>query len=184
MKKGYMLNAGQLYIKPENEQDLWEAKWDIFRKEDNVCIGWVSYEGQKENGRVPISIEILSQYRYKGYGKIVIGVMSDWALLHAKVYEVVAETDKENDAYVFALEKNGFVFRRLNDEKKEIYSKSKQKSAWLGLYIFIGLCIGLALGLFIDNPWAGTSIGLVLGIAVGSSMDAREMKKRKHILGE
>ncbi len=48
----------------------------------------------------------------------------------------------------------------------------------LGIYLPLGLCIGLVFGMTIfDNIALGMPIGMCLGIAIGSSMDADAKKK-------
>ena len=95
--KKYHLKSNEFYIIPSDENDLWEKKWDINKKESDETIGWVSFEGKKMSGSIPISIYIDEKMR----------IMVDWAFLHPNIYEVRAKSEHDNDAYITALHKAG-----------------------------------------------------------------------------
>ncbi len=182
MKKAYVLKGTGFTVSPSDEKNLWEAPWNIVSA-DKEPMGHASFEGPKANGTIPFSIELEKKYRNQGFGRQAIRLMCDFAFLHPDIYEVTAVSDAENDAYITALEKAGFVLRG-KEGKSEIYSVEKPKSTWMGLYLLLGFIVGLALGIVIDLPWVGLVLGLFLGFVFGAYMDNNENKRRKKITGE
>ncbi|OWA05633.1 hypothetical protein B9W68_22525 [Streptomyces sp. CS227] len=49
---------------------------------------------------------------------------------------------------------------------------SEQPSA-IALYLPVGMCLGVAAGLILDNLAVGIGVGLALGVALGAAVDAR-----------
>lgn len=185
MKNKYLLKSDKILVKPQNEEDLWGTAWDILLNEgDNRKIGYISFEGEKYSGTIPISVELDEYHRDKGYGTRAIRLMTDWAFLHSNIYEVETFTDPENDAYIFALEKAGYVYRGHMDDGKDRYSKEKQPTSWLGLYVVIGIAVGAALGIVIDIPWVGIVVGLFAGIVIGRYMDSQVVSAREKVTGK
>lgn len=185
-KFGY--KSGDMMVKPTNEEDIWNSKWDIYLKigGDDTRIGWVSFEGPKEKGTIPISMELLPLYRHRGHGPNVLKMMREWAFLHGNIYEISAECPNDNTDFIHALQKAGFVYREGNSVKAgamERYSVTKQRSSWLGLYILIGVVGGIILGIAIGHIWVGFVVAMFAGIVIGISMDAAENKKRRDVTG-
>ncbi len=185
-KFGY--KSGDMMVKPTNEEDIWNSKWDIYLKigGDDTRIGWVSFEGPKEKGTIPISMELLPLYRHRGHGPNVLKMMREWAFLHGNIYEISAECPNDNTDFIHALQKAGFVYREGSSVKAgamERYSVTKQRSSWLGLYILIGVVGGIILGIALGHIWVGFAVAMFAGIVIGISMDAAENKKRRDVTG-
>lgn len=182
-KEKHILKSKRLLIKPANPDDLFDSPWDIFLKNDpERKLGWISFEGEKANGVIPISIELDDNYRNQGYGTEAIKLMTDFAFLFKPIYEIQTDTVPENDAYIYALEKAGYVIRSAN-KKNEHYSIVKPKPVWTGLYIFIGVIAGCMLGIVFENMWLGMAAGVMLGIIIGALLDIGENKERTETLG-
>lgn len=182
--KKYHLKSNEFYIIPSDENDLWEKKWDINKKESDETIGWVSFEGKKMSGSIPISIYIDEKMRNRGYAQGALKIMVDWAFLHPNIYEVRAKSEHDNDAYITALHKSGFVYRYVDDETGlEKYTVTKQKPSYLGAYLILGFGVGLALGIVIDILWVGVVIGLVMGFGVGKYFERADEKLRFKVTG-
>ncbi len=186
-KFGY--KSGDMMVKPTNEEDIWNSKWDIYLKigGDDTRIGWVSFEGPKEKGTIPISMELLPLYRHRGHGPNVLKMMREWAFLHGNIYEISAECPNDNTDFIHALQKAGFVYREGSSVKAgamERYSVTKQRSSWLGLYILIGVVGGIILGIALGHIWVGFVVAMFAGIVIGISMDAAENKKRRDVTGK
>ncbi|MBT2883758.1 hypothetical protein OHB37_07430 [Streptomyces albidoflavus] len=49
---------------------------------------------------------------------------------------------------------------------------AEQPSA-IALYLPVGMCLGVAAGLLLDNLAVGIGLGLALGVALGAVVDAR-----------
>lgn len=176
------ISSTNLIIYPNNPDSPYDEKWTIKLKKEDTEIGWVSFEGEKAAGTIPISIELENLYRNQGFGTEALRIITDWAFLHKNIYEVTTSTDHENDSYIFALEKAGYIYRRVEDGK-EIYSIQKPKSSWLGLYICIGIVIGLIFAVIFPNPFAAFIIGLVPCILAGTKMDLDSKHDKEKVLG-
>ena len=174
----------KIMIIPTDEQDLWEKHWKIvLAKEQEKVIGFLTFQGEKALGTVPFGIELSKEYRNQGYGTEAIRMMVDWLFHFNNIYEIRTESDRENDAYLKALKKAGFV-RRGNEGRIETYSIVKPKTAWTGLYLFIGIILGMFLGLMINQLVAGLLIGIVIGLSIGLPMDAKRNKEREQVTGK
>ena len=177
------LKSQNINISPSDDNNLWNEKWIIrLTKDDNREIGTISFEGEKAYGAVPVTICLEERFRNQGYGTEALKLMVDWAFLHTNVYEVKAVTEHENDKCIYALEKAGFVYRS-GRGSIEHYSITKPKTAWMGIYILVGVIIGLMLGVVIGIPWVGLIIGLFVSITFGASMDIKANKEREKITG-
>lgn len=185
MKEGkYLLKSDKITIEPVNEDDLWEGDWEIRLKDSTRAkIGTVSYAGEKEAGAIPIRIEIAEKYRNQGYGTEALKMMVDWAFLHRNIYEVTAVAEHENSAFIYSLEKAGFVFRD-GTRSTEYYSITKEKSSWMGLYLMIGIVVGLIIGVVLVSPYVGMGIGLLISLGCGAAMDNRAKKEREAVVGQ
>lgn len=183
MGRKFQLKAKQFIIELRDEQDPWNATWDILSTYDKEHMGTVTFAGEKALGTVPITLELTEKYQNKGYGAEIFRMMVSWAFSHSSVYEVKAVCEHENDKAIYSLEKAGFVYRS-KENGIETYSVIKQKTSWLGLYLIIGFNIGLVLAIVINtSPWVGFIVGMFIGICIGTVMDQREIKKRERITG-
>ena len=179
-----MLRSQQITIVPSDENDLWNADWIIsFTKGDQKQIGKATFAGEKARGTVPLYVELEEEYRDQDYGTEAIRMLVNWAFRHPNLYEVTAEAEHENDKAVKALEKAGFVLRS-QDRHTEQYSIVKGKSNWLGLYLVIGICLGLLLGIVLSAPRLGFGIGLIASLITGTVMDNGEKRKREQVTGK
>lgn len=184
MSSKYLLKSTRLTILPSDETNLWEAPWNISLKaNDKPVIGWISFSGEKSMGTIPISIELEPIYQNQGYGTEALKVMVEWAFYHRNVYEIKAESEHENDKYINALERAGFVYRDKSGSC-EHYSITKQKTAWTGLYMMIGIFIGFLVGFLINNMWVGMIIGIFVCLLSGVNMDMKERKERENVTGK
>lgn len=74
-----------------------------------VLVGSAGFKGPPAAGTVEIGYAVLPQYHGKGYATEMVRSLVGWALRHAEVNQIVAETDGANPASVRVLEKAGFV---------------------------------------------------------------------------
>ncbi|MBP5223117.1 MAG: GNAT family N-acetyltransferase [Lachnospiraceae bacterium] len=181
-KSVYLQKSDKITIQPTDEQHLWDSDWVIALRDDGTAIGTISFEGEKALGTVPLNIVLEERYRNRGFGTEAIRMMVDWAFLHKNVYEVTAVSEHENDKFVHALEKAGFVFRD-GDRHIENYSIKKQKTAWTGLYLGIGIVLGLILGFVLNNFYAGMVVGVAVSTLIGAALDISAAKDREKVTG-
>lgn len=168
----------RLLIRPQNEGKPWNKAWDILlRKDEETKIGTVSFEGKKEYGTVPIYMELEEAYRNQGYGTEALKEMVRWAFGFAKVYEIEAVTPHANDKCVHALKKAGFI-RRGEESAIETYSIKKPKTEWTGLYVLLGIPIGLTLSIVIGSPAFGFLLGMFGSTLIGVILDSNAAKER------
>lgn len=178
----------KLIISPSNPDDLWESRWNIYANlkelKQQPLIGWISFAGEKDAGTIPMEIEITDpEDRNRGYGTEAIRIMTDWVFLHKNIFEITAVSEHENSGYIMALQKAGFVLREASRET-EYYSITKQGTSWTGLYLAIGIVVGLILAFILNNGWVGLGIGVFFCLVIGSSMDIKEKKYRESVTGK
>lgn len=184
MKSGYEQKTHNLKLAPVDAENPWNCTWNIYlRSQDDNLIGTISFEGEKSYGTVPLTISLEERYRNQGYGTEAVKVMTDWAFLHKKVYEVKAVCNDENDKCIRALEKSGYVYRS-REGHDETYSITKPKTTYTGLYLIIGIVVGLVLGIVFENQWMGMAIGLIASLLVGANLDSKENKAREKVVGK
>lgn len=181
-KSSYTIKTTEMLIAPMDDNDIWEGEWIITLRDSQIPIGKATFKGPKALGAVPLTVELEERYQNKGYGTEVFKALVRFAFGYKNIYEITAKTDRDNDKCIYALEKAGFVYRKVEDHTED-YSIIKPKSAWLGLYLYIGLLIGLALVLVFGGSWVGLIIGLVLGITGGLVMENKEKRDRERVLG-
>lgn len=182
----YTIKTREYIIEPIDEENIWEGDWAITFKpkdEDPVKIGRATFAGEKMLGAIPIYVELDKEYQNKKHGTEVFKLLIGFAFGFGNIYEIKAETEVENDKARYALEKAGFVHRSTS-HGIESFSITKPKTAWLGLYAYIGVLAGLALGIVVGSTWVGLIIGIVIGLGFGTSMDAAARKKREEVTGQ
>lgn len=181
----YTIKTKDMIINPVDAENIWECDWiiTIFDEKKPINIGTATFAGEKMAGTVPLSVTLDEAYRNKKYGTTVFKLMVDFAFGFKNIYEVSAVTEEENDKCRHALEKAGFVHRK-TEHHIETLSIIKPKSAWLALYVYIGIIVGLILGFVVGSTWVGLVIGIVLGLMFGSIMDSEAKKARDKVRGE
>ena len=179
----HVVKSPRITITASDDSDLWNKNWIISLTKDEKKIGTFSFAGDKALGTIPIHIELDAEYRNQKYGREAIIMMVDWAFRFQNIYEITAETDRENDKCVKALKKAGFVFRE-GEGRMEKYSITKPKTAWTGLYLFIGIALGLVLGIVFSHIITGMIAGVVIGVSFGASLDLAAKKEREKVTGK
>ena len=183
----HVVRSKKIIITASDDNDIWNADWIIALLGDDgeagEEIGKISFAGDKVLGTVPLHVEIKEAYQSKGYGTEAIALMTAWAFHFRNIYEVSADTDRENDKAVRALKRNGFVYRDF-EGRVEHYSLTRPKTAWTGLYLFIGIFLGLILGIVLSHVVTGLIVGIVIGVPIGLSLDMKANKEREKITGK
>lgn len=92
----------------------WYTNRLLYRKEDGVCIGSISYMNSPQKdpdhlGLVEIGYNTQKEFRGQGYMTEAVDAMCDWALAQPKVYGMIAGVRDGNPASSRVLEKCGFV---------------------------------------------------------------------------
>lgn len=179
----HVVKTPKVTIVASDDNDIWNADWHIHLTNGNQRIGTFSFAGEKVLGTIPIHVELDEAFRNQGYGTEVIEAMTDWAFRFKNIYEITAVTDRENDKCVKALRKNDFVCRE-TEGRIETYSKTRPKTAWTGLYLFIGIFLGFIMGIVFAHVITGMIVGVVIGVSIGLSMDSAANKERQKVTGK
>jgi len=189
-KSSVFIKTEHLYIAPAEDfstrNDLYSINWCIYlikSKKEKVPIGRFHFNGPAQLGSMSFDFELDYEYRYKGYGTEFLKAVSEWALMQKNVYELSCEIPTDCDAAIRAINKAHFVYRK-GDKKSEFYSMTRQKTAWMGLYVLIGITVGLALGLIFNNGVIGLIIGMVSGLLCGGVLDSKANKEREAVTGQ
>ncbi len=169
---------------------IWDADWKIIYHDpgeiNSTEIGHIRFEGKPMLGKAVISFSVIERYRNMGYASRALKMMRDHLFWRGDIYEIEAKVTLENDPAIHALTRAGFVYRSAENNdgvKTETYSITKPKSAWSGLYLFIGLIAGLSLGILMANLLIGLATGVIAGLLTGALLDSRNQKKREDITG-
>lgn len=180
----HVLSSSKLTITASDDKDLWNAPWNItLSGKEEKKIGFVTFAGEKVLGAIPIYVELDEEFRNHGYGTEAVAMMTNWAFGFRNIYEIKAETDRENDKAVKVLKKSGFVCRE-TEGRTERYSLTRPRTAWTGLYLFLGIFLGLILGIVLAHIVTGLVIGVVIGVSMGLSLDVKANKEREKVTGK
>lgn len=187
--KKFSIKADGVEIFPEfmdeNNKSLWNIKWVSYtRGESPVKIGNVSFAGEPVRGRLSLIVEpeegIIDDSREM---KTTLRAIVEWAFNQKGIYEIEADALHEDDHRIYLLQAAGLVFRN-GTRTLEHYSITKQSTSWTGLYLFIGIIAGFAIGVVLDSMVMGLVIGVFAGFAIGAAMDQKETMKMMETTGE
>jgi Acetyltransferases, including N-acetylases of ribosomal proteins len=157
---------------------FWYTNFRIFLLSDDTCIGGLCFKGSPKNGCVEIGYGIDETYRKSGYATEAVGAAAEWAFTFEGVYFVIAETEKDNEASIAVLKKNGFTLLGEGEEGIR-WVKQKPDTNWMSIYMCLGLSCGVAIGSALNNIGIGISIGMGIGLALGSLLDNRDKTLRE-----
>ena len=187
MSEQIELKSSGISIVPEKDDSLWNGDWLIYLKQKNSeekqLIGKASFAGDKGCGKIPVYVELEEAYRNRGYGTKALQMLSGWAFRNGPVYEIEAVVEHDNDMAVKALKKAGYIYRD-GDRRVEQYSLIKPMTNWAGLYLIIGIFVGLILGIVFDHLLYGMLAGVIISLLIGTSMDLSAKKEREKITGK
>ena len=179
MKKAYGEMLAGVNADPSNI--LWNVPWKMLLKKEEVCIGDLGFKGAPRKGTVEIGYGVQKEYEGQGYTTEALGAMIDWAFSQENVYAIEAEAGNAASAHI--LEKH--KFQRAGDGAEgPRYRREKPKSAWMSVYMCLGLSIGMSLGSISDNMSIGMCMGMGIGLCIGLLLDDREKKYRAEVTGE
>ena len=170
-------------VEEQPEDWLWYTDWTITLKGTETFVGSIGFKGSaNESGEVEIGYGIEEEHRRKGYGLEAVNAMMEWAFQNEKVYYIMAETLADNTASQGLLEKAGFTPTGTIGEEGPRFEKEKPKTSYTSLFLSVGMCLGMSIGLTaFDNIATGMCLGMLFGVAVGSAMDQNDKKHREEI---
>jgi len=186
--KKYRIKADMVDIFPklksEDNKSIWNIEWTGYTREDPARkVGTVSYEGEPKRGRLKLVAEAEPEFKDSREMKTLLKAMVDWTFNQKNAYEIEAVTDHEDDSRIYMLQAAGFVYRD-GTRQTDNYSVTKQRTSWTGLYLFIGIIAGFAIGVVIDMMVTGLAIGVFIGIAIGAALDQKEVAEQREVTGE
>lgn len=172
----FPLVTKHFFISPKNEKNLWGEEWSIcFKDGDKENIGSLHFEEAGFHGSVKMFVELDPPFVEERNISEVYYAMSRFIFRFREMREICTFCRHEDDKSVRGLEKAGYVLREFKDGN-DYYSITKQKTAWTGAYVIIGMVAGFFIGIMISNLWAGTIAGVLIGTVIGYLMDKREKK--------
>lgn len=155
----------------------WNSVWKICLKEDGTLIGEFHFSGLNSN-TTQMGYRIFEKYWGQGYTQEVLESMVNYALSQDEVYYIEMKIDINDEYAINALEKLKFKVLT-KTEKTILYALEKPKSRMLIIFASIGLCIGLAIGISLNNIAIGAGVGICLGGLIGATIDRNDEDKRK-----
>ncbi len=157
---------------------LWYTAWKICLKNSGEEIGDACFKGTERNGGVELGYGINSEFRCKGYATEAAKALIDWAFSQENVFFVEAETEPNNAASMRVLQKLKFLPDGEGAEGPR-FVLEKPASAWMSIYMCLGVSVGICFGVSFDNLPMGICFGMPIGMCVGLSLDAADKKKRE-----
>ena len=160
------------------DERLWYTAWKICLKESGEEIGSAGFKGAQTNGAVELGYGINSGFEGNGCAAEAARALIDWTFSQENVFFIEAETAPDNAASMRVLEKLNF---RPDGEGTEgpRFLLEKPASAWMPVYMCIGMSVGMCFGVSFDKIALGMCIGMPIGLCIGLSLDAADEKKRE-----
>jgi RimJ/RimL family protein N-acetyltransferase len=94
----------------EPEAWLWWTFWQVLQVRDGECVGLVDFKGPPgADGGVTLGCAFARAYWNRGYATEAVATLLAWALGHAGVRSVTADTDGEHHRAHRVLRKLGFT---------------------------------------------------------------------------
>ena len=170
-EKLFPIETRHFFIKPGNEEKLWGEEWTVsLKKGEQESVGGLHFAGPVTHGEVEIGVDLDSSYKKSGYYAEIFYSMARFVFKFRDISEIRSICRHEDDHLVRGLEKADYV-RRETKDGYDYYSMKKQKSAWTGFYIFIGLIAGFMMGIVFSNLKLGVIAGVAIGVLIGYLMD-------------
>lgn len=166
--------------KANPESRVWYTPWKICLKGDKQCIGYVGFKGQEVDGSVEIGYGIDEAYRNKGYCKEVLKAIVEWVFSEENIYFIEAETEDSNEASKKVLASLEFKADGEGEEGPR-FVLERPVTAWMPIYMCIGVGGGMSFGLALNNSSMGMCIGICIGLLIGAALDSQEKKKREEL---
>jgi hypothetical protein len=171
--KLFPLVTKHLLLNPKNPRAPLEANWDITLRKGSVKIGELTCDNTLVHGYVEFDVELEPEYtETSSYYREVYESMAGFLFRVKDVREVGCKCPGNDYIRREALDRSPFVFREREQDAFR-YSITRQKTAWTGLYLMIGLFSGTVAGVLIGNLWIGTAVGVVIGVLTGLGQDLR-----------
>lgn len=168
-----MLALCRLY--PEKRQFCTE--WQMARR-DGVPVGSLCFKGPPEGGEVEIGYGVGEAYRGQGYATEAVKAAVNWAFYSStELYCVMAEAEAGNAASRAVLQKLGFVPAGRGTEGDR-YELERPPISWTGVYLALGLSIGVCFGVALGSLAVSLPVGLCFGLALGLMLDGSERGRR------
>ncbi len=89
---------------------LYSTLWTAISKADNKMVGDICIVGEpNSDGEIEIGYGTYDEFRKKGFMTEAVSGIIEWAKTQAKVYSIIASTEKENIGSYTILLKNNFL---------------------------------------------------------------------------
>ena len=159
---------------------LWHTGWQISLRNGGQAAGLLWFHGVAADQTVELGYEILEEFRGDGFGEEAVKALCGWAFGCEGVYFIRALTAEGDAASNHILENLKFYRVESPVSGRNAWELERPASAWMPIYMCIGLSLGLALGSsFFGNQTLGMTIGLGAGLALGAALDAQDRAARK-----
>ena len=162
------------------DQALWYTGWRMSLHESGETAGYLCFHGLPEDKTVRLGFEVREQYWGNGYATDAIKSLCDWAFSQENAYFIHVIINEKDAAAIHILEKLKFYQIECAVEGQQFWELERPASAWMAVYLCIGMGLGLALGLSVfGNQAIGTAVGMCAGIALGITLDSQDKTARK-----
>lgn len=162
------------------DQALWYTSWRMTLRESNETLGFLGFHGATQDKTVELGYDVPEANRSNGYATEATKALCNWAFMQENTYFVRAMTSAENRASQNILRELKFYRIESPMGGRSDWELERPASAWMAIYLCIGLGAGFTLGSsFYGSQTLGMIIGLGAGLALGASLDAKDRVARK-----
>jgi RimJ/RimL family protein N-acetyltransferase len=162
---------------------LWYTGWLVTLRQGGMPVGLLGFHGPAADQTVELGYEIKEAFRGNGYCEEAVKALTNWAFGCEGVYFISVLAGEQNGASNHVLEKLKFYRVESPVAGMNAWELERPASAWMSVYMCIGLAVGLSFGqALFNNIGIGLAIGLGTGLALGSGLDSqdRAARKREH----
>lgn len=143
-------------------------------------MGSLGFKGSPNAAsEVEIGYGIHEAYRCRGFAAEAAKALTDWAFSKTEdLFYIMAETTPDNTASQKVLEKLQFKPTGRMGNEGPLFELERPQTAWISIYLCLGMSVGLCFGTTLDHMSLGICIGMAIGVALGAALDADDKETR------
>lgn len=162
--------------KAKNDE-VWDIVWEVSKKDSATPLFKIRFDGKPNELREVVMTADEALWGNE-YAAEALKQMCEWAFSNDSCYYIQAHINPDIQQQHELLSGAGFVL--FGEENPDTYELEKPASAYISIFMCLGLSMGMCLGLSFDNMAIGMCIGIAIGAAVGAALDHADKAKRKN----
>lgn len=175
--------------KKPKQQDSWPwfTCWQIVRRSDGADLGWLAFCGPQQQGEIQLRGWLEDAATTAADIKIkddpaaqALELLCQWAFGQDDTYFITSSSEGAKENWPMTLHK--LDFQQSRPEQPSFWERERPASAWMSIFLCLGLSIGTSFGLNIfDNLAVGMCLGMAIGLCIGSALDSKDRQLRKKL---